>query len=486
MSKKNIRSNKIKETLNSYENLSSMIKENTDSAVKDLLDESVKKSLADLVDDDDEKEEIEIEDDDVEDADINDGTKAGKKQGKESDDEDSDAKWEELEDFSVGDGEYDVSGADEVDIDKLQAVLGKDDRIMVKVEGDSLSIQDNENDAEYTIDLSTGDFTEEGDFNGETDDDEDDEDEIDITVDDEDDEDEIDITVDDEDDDEDEIDITVDDDDDDKLTEGFVTNTYQKKTAMTLPKNGRADNAWDKGLPKGDERPYGKVGDGAPFTVELDEDADDDLLIDADIQECGGADFETDMQEGSIDSFVRRNSTSKTHDSNSSHRKARNASVAGVKVKGTRHPRYSANESVQTLKQQLQEIKAKLAGVNQIMSENKKLRKALGEFKASLEEAAVTNYSLGKIIKLVTENATTNDEKRDIVKRFGSEVHSIEESERLFESINRQLKNKSSFDLNESKQFSVNSSKTLNETKIYQDPSLLKQLDLIKRMNKCK
>ena len=120
---------------------------------------------------------------------------------------------------------------------------------------------------------------------------------------------------------------------------------------------------------------------------------------------------------------------------------------------------------------------------NKIFEENQALKAALKKFKSTLEEAAVTNVNLGNIIKLVMENTTSKDEKKDIIARFGNEARTIEASRSLYESISRDLKKNSKMNIGESKDYSVNDQK-INETQIYRSNDILNSLDLMHRICK--
>lgn len=48
---------------------------------------------------------------------------------------------------------------------------------------------------------------------------------------------------------------------------------------------------------------------------------------------------------------------------------------------------------------------------NQIFAENKQLKGIVEELKNKINEAIVANYNLSRIIKLVTENSTSKEEK---------------------------------------------------------------------------
>ena len=158
---------------------------------------------------------------------------------------------------------------------------------------------------------------------------------------------------------------------------------------------------------------------------------------------------------------------------NSNGRKARNASKAGVKVNGTSKPRYSteANEAI-------------MKKANNIFKENKELKKALTQFKTVLEEAAVTNMNLGQIIKLITENSTSQDEKKNIIERFGESAKTIDESKNLYKTISNELKNREKVLVAESKDFTVDNKKMVNETKIYQSKEIMDSLELMNKICK--
>ena len=111
------------------------------------------------------------------------------------------------------------------------------------------------------------------------------------------------------------------------------------------------------------------------------------------------------------------------------------------------------------------------------------MKSALNQFKTVLQEAAVTNYNLGQIVKLVSENTTSKEEKKEIITRF-NEAKTIEQSKQLFESISCELQKKNTMNINEEKQFTANSSKMINETQIYKSKDLLDSLDLMHRLCK--
>ena len=276
--------------------------------------------------------------------------------------------------------------------------------------------------------------------------------------------------------------VTLNDEEEEQVNEdgnlGYTTN-YQKKTAMTTPDNhepAKASQSYsmDNGVPTGTDKPYGKnKGDNQPFDKNVTEGCDE-----CDENACPTDGDEEQVEEGTnVGGFVQQNSTSKSHVPNSNGRKARNMSKGGEHT-ATSTPRYS--------EAQMESIKAK---AKEIFNENKKIRMVLENVKSKLQQAALVNKNLGMILKLVTENSTTQEEKHNIIRRFNDEATDINKSEQLYESISKELKN-----VNRSSNVSnvMNGSaltenvnkKQINETKVYQSQDLLKSLNLMNRMSK--
>ena len=122
--------------------------------------------------------------------------------------------------------------------------------------------------------------------------------------------------------------------------------------------------------------------------------------------------------------------------------------------------------------------------INKALAENKELKSTLTQVMESLKEAAVVNHNLAKIVNLVTENATTKDEKKEIVARFAKEAKTIEQSEALYESLSKDLQKTKQMNINEEKTLTVESSQKINETSIYKSKDMLASLDLMSRVMK--
>lgn len=314
------------------------------------------------------------------------------------------------------------------------------------------------------------------------------------------------------------------------------TDNYQKDDVMTSPgmdEPGNNVNDWDRGVPKGKSKPwsgykgqksadqpfneglirefgeYDDFGGDIPSEDELREllggneyvgspedeeeleafrrgkeegedypvDFDDsEILGDGEpTEECGGLYSEEDdfgfEEGGHTFGKVQAHSTAKTYLRNNPYEDAYEDTIGSASKGGRYHGRKRKGEGVDE-------------SIRRIYRENKQLKKALLRFKGSLQEAALTNVNLGQIIKLLSENATTFDEKKEIISRFGNEVNSIKDSKRLYESISRELKRKGGLALNEGRQYGVLGSRKLNETQIYQDKGMLQSLDLMHKLCK--
>lgn len=470
---KKINGKLIKESLMDYNNLAQQLKENVTDSVKSLLDEQVKQAYAAILneseDDEEEKEydEVEVDDttddeteddeDQVEDSEVTDDEDNSDvtdeddedvtdEDGMEPEDDQDDTEDnmdveetevgdfeddDDFEQYKVSDNEYDFRNAKDEDIVKIYKRLKNDDKVTVVKDGDKVSISDNETDAEYIIDLG-GDADEN--FN-------------------------------------DEIEM-------DNMTESRIyeialneydshlgyTDNYQDKDVMTNdgveePGNGRDIDA---GVPHTSSKPWSKKKDGEPFTKKVK------------TNECGP--MKTEMEEevteleemtNTMGSQKRKTKGYYRETPKVSHSKSRN---------GKYHPNgveEATNESI-------------IRKADKIFEENKQLKSQLNKITDMLKEAAVTNVNLGGIIKLISENATTKDEKKEIINRFTNEVHTVEESKKLYQTISNELnKNPRNVkNINEEQQFGTSNAEIINESKFYQDESLMGSLGLMHKICK--
>ena len=498
MSKK-IRSKAVNEPLWDYETLTNSLKENTESAVKNLLGEAVRDTYAKLLSEDDNDEEYneeEVEDtdfdtasDDAENEDVNTASDdKGEDEGSDNldsegseetldnagmdaesdgntlednadgdtleDNADGDDEWAEFDKYKVSDDEYDFSNAEDEEIVKVYKLMKDDDQILVhKDDEGKVNLKDNETGAEYLIDLGSDTVEEEDDFGAE-----------------------------------DDLNNELDnmDESNERLFELVLeydsnvgyTDNYQKKDVMTNPgmsEPGKNVNDWDAGVPKGDKKPWsgypGKKNKAdKPFNAGKGKtiEEEDDAMVDAPVEECG----DMEMTEGAARyGMVQKHTKSKKHIGTNPEEKEH------IKVQhsdSNSEDGYKADNISENLKKR----------INKTLKENKELKETLTGIMKSLKEAAVTNHNLAQIIKLISENATSQDEKKEIIARFAKEGKTIEASKNLYESINNDLKKSNKMNLTEDKSLTVESSKKINETPIYKSQDIMESLDLMHRMNR--
>ncbi len=443
---------------------------------------------------------------------------------------DSKESWDDFSDYQVGDSNtYDLTGENDYDtVVKVYKLLNDEDQVVVRKDGNTLQLQDNEAGTEYVIDL--GGDGEEPEATAEYMGGEEMPDELNESLLDGYDFDGIELTSDFNDDEPFEDDFTDDqtvigheeddpfvygdyedhrDEDlgdfdefnddmagfDDELYEGKIKNNKKARKPMKESKEvlfevdlGYTDNyqdkdpiaglsnnepskggkSWHKGVPTGTKKPWAgeTKSKGDPFknTQKVEGSVnEEDLGTDA----LGSAEME---EQKTVGGFVQQNSVTASNIPNSNGRKARSQRGTDVQVTGSANPRYSsANES--------RELKA-------IKNENKELKKAIMELRKNLNEAYITNVNLGKITKLFLENTTSQQEKIDIVNRFSNEAKTVEQSNVLYESIDKQLKNNQQISLNEYSA-TAKGTKELNEQKIYKTNDLMKTIDLMGRVLSC-
>ena len=486
---KNIRSKVVRESLLDYNTLANSLKENTESAVKALLGEAVRDTYAKLLSEDDDKdyEEGEVEDtssditNDAESSDVVDDGQAdadagmdaegGEAEGGEleggdsaieSDPVDDGAvegeggdEWAEFDKYKVSDDEYDFTNAEDEEIVKVYKLMKNDDQILVhKDDNGNVNIQDNETGAEYLINLGdNGEAT--GVAASEPSDDE--------------------VIT----DDSAEDDFENNMDDMNESTERMFelvleydsnvgyTDNYQKKDVMTNPgmsEPGKNVNDWDAGVPKGDSKPWSgypskKNKADKPFNAGKGKQLEEEENLEESAAEMGAKKGAHGRMKGT-----------KSHNSQTGGYpyQQHHVSVAG-EYKGDDPTGENVKESF-------------MKRANAALEENKELKSTLTDLMEQLKKVSVTNHNLAQIIKLVSENTTSKDEKKEIINRFKNEGKTIEASQALYESISRELQKTNKMNITEEKSLTVEGSQKINETPIYKSQDLLDSLDLMHRM----
>lgn len=507
--KNEIRSNFVKESLDSYSKLAATINENTENAVRKMLDEAVKKAYAGILEDEDKDYDVdEVEDTDVatDDAqsEVTDGVTDGMDSDSEEetvddvevddngdetevetdtevtdeisdDDEGEDDEWSEFGKYEVGDNKYDLSNAEDDEIVKVYKLLKNDDDVVVNKEGDKVEIKDNETGAEYIVTMGADDNA--GIADAGIDDGAEFGDDAEEAVDDFASEDEG-------------TDDFENQEDEDMNESRFFevvlqeynsnvgyTDNYQKKDVMTNPgmtEPGKNVNDWDKGVPDGTKKPWsGKKNDKSenqPFTAEKGKQIEEEEVVD-------NASDEAPIEEANL-------SQSRWNDTHAAHNRVPAANDDAHRREGmqktSKGAKYRAHgtDGGDNTEMKVESIMKK---ANKIFKENKELKGALNEFKRILQEAAVTNKNLGQIIKLFSENTTSIDEKKEIIDRFGNNVKTIEESDNLYEAISNELKKREKMNITEAVE---NPTQQVNETKIYQSKEIMDSLELMNKICK--
>lgn len=409
-----VRSEYIKKMMAESHNLEDKLKDVAQSTINSILEEKTNKNLRQILSEDEDSFSEEEVDDDVtlgsSDASDEEGTSTDVDSTADDDSAD-DSEWDDLEKYKDEDGEYDLRSMDKDELVKVLKVMSPDDAVrIVKNDDDTLTVTDESNDEEYELELDDDMNDDMGEFG-----DDDEEIEIEIGGDDDFDGDDVDG--------EEEIEIVPDDDEFEvELDESNLgyTDNYQKKTAMTTPDNHepadpKSTYSMDGGVPTGTEKPWVGPKKKSPYDDEVNEGCEDECGY---IEEGG----HTVTQNGP---YSRGDGKTWTNDA--SHKTPRNGSRAGVKEKGTADNMYSdVSES----------IKKK---ANQIFLENKQLKALMGKLQSQVNEAIVVNQSLANVIKIINENATTVNEKKDILRRF-NECTTREESNKLYSVISEELK----------------------------------------------
>lgn len=474
-----VRSNYIKKLMETKDSLEKEYQDVITESMKNIIGENTKDEVRKLLkeaEDEDSFEEEEVENDaattdDDEVIDTEDEVDSAEDDGDETDDE----LWDDLENCKSADGEYDCRGMDDGKLLKILKAMGPEDGIRVMSNGDGTVAVEVDGDlidgnAEYIIDLD--DFEDE---------DKDVEDDVDDELEDEDFEDEDDV---DDVDDDTEVELELNEE-----NLGY-TDSYQHKTAMTVDSNRETANprttySMDDGVPTGTEKPWAQDGDRQPYDKNVNEDVD----------ECGSNIFEVELEdEEMVDEAshtVTQNNgnvrgVTKSFPTNSSSQQTdRNGapeaqSPTTGKGRGTGDGyKEATNESVDFKKK-----------VNKLWEENKQMKSIIPELNKKLTESIVINASMGYIVRLLNENSTTVDEKKQISERF-AKVNTLEEGKKLYETISNELKqinrsNGVNGIMNQQLAEGKQTKKDLVETTMYKSEKVNEALDFMKRLDSIK
>lgn len=450
------------------EKITKALKESTEKSLRNIINEAIANVISENVEDTEDDSFVvnDVEPDETPVvSDVDDAEELGGKESAEGEENAEDAEseesseegeesaedaesdkdeWSDLEQYKIGDDDYDFTGVDGDELLKVYNKLGDDDQIFVRKEDDgTYSVKDDETGAEFVIELNPEQLDaakEEGEA-------EEDEPESD---------DELSVELDSEEPESDDNEIEIELDDEDELNEddnlGY-TDSYQKKDPidglnLKEPADSKTTIDADNGAPKGTEKPWAGKGDEKPFEEP--------------VNECGAPAVEdANLEEN--DTVSQQPARKEVMTKHKQHRPNSGAEV--LKVDSPR-----INESVKRIVEKAKAIQA----------ENKQYRESLDKIKKSLYEAAVLNVNLGKLVDLLVNETTTKDEKKAILGRFNN-VKTISEGKALYDTIK--------FELNESKKSTAPvvekqfAASTLNESVIYSSNQTDPSLDLMNRMD---
>lgn len=454
-----VRSEYIKKLMSESHSLEEKLKDVAQSTINSILEEKTNKNLRQILSEDEDSFSEEEVDDDVE---LGGSEDTSEEEGAEENDAEN-SEWDDLEQYKDEDGEYDLRSMDKDELVKVLKVMSPDDAVrIVKNDDDSLTVTDEANDEEFELELNN-----------------DDDEEIDIDVedneDDDFDDDDGEFVVDIDNDDDEEFDVEVEDNEDDDFDDDVLeieldesnlgyTDNYQKKTAMTTPDNHEPANprstySMDGGVPKGTEKPWVGGRKKAPFDDEVNEGC------------------ETTIQEGGAFGKAAARVTGK--------QRRNNSSGQGGQPYGGRHNSVAGEYKDYQESSVSENIKKK---ANQIFVENKQLKSLMKKLQNQVNEAIVVNQSLANVIKLINENATTVNEKKEILRRF-NDCTTKEESNKLYSTISEELKRSGKTHSNVTDTINSQLSESRDravETPMYQSQDLSETISFMNRLNAIK
>ena len=234
---------------------------------------------------------------------------------------------------------------------------------------------------------------------------------------------------------------------------GYTDNYQDKDPIEGLSMDGSAPKGtkdWHKGVPTGTKKPWAEKGKSDPFEKKTEK------VFEITLND------EVELDETHTRGAVKDRTTPISN--------AREAQPA-------RNKRTAANGQVTTTSENptTESLQKK---IDAALLENKQLKETVAKVSKIMKEAVQVNVNLGHIVRLMVENSTTKAEKEDIVKRFNN-VKSNDEAKTLYESISSELKKSHSTIMTE-QATTVENSKKINESKIYDEPNGVR--DMMKRM----
>ena len=237
---------------------------------------------------------------------------------------------------------------------------------------------------------------------------------------------------------------------------GYTDNYQDKDPIEGLSMDGAPKNTkeWHKGVPTGTQKPWAGKGDSKPFEKKTEK------VFEITLND------EVDNEMNEEEDFIEENATTT---------KYQQRRMMKTMAPENAYVQNGAHEVSQGGKLKVESLQKK---IDAALLENKQLKETVAKVSNIMKEAVQVNVNLGHIVRLMVENSTTKAEKEDIVKRYNN-VKSNEEAKNLYESISSELKKAHSTIVTE-QTTTVENSKKINESKIYDEPNGV--IDMMKRM----
>ncbi len=491
------------------------------STMKEEISQLVKESLSEQDDEDGIELDADIDDIDA-DADNEEDTDMDFDLDVDSDDEEP----------------IDLTDASDEEILKVFKAMGEEDGIIVKKDGDEISLKDNNSDAEYLVKLGESEedenfdtmneleeendvdtdeiinaiFSKGGkhsDHDEDEDEDEDEEDEVlyEIEFDEEEGDEEAEEEMDEEAEDEEMMEEDDDDDDDEDIDESYNPNKSIREGASTIKPKGVGLGSGPKftyktktkGGFKEDKKEGSKTfGTGkAKFTYKAGGNANaksKTVVKKAETKEGQGYDDREDEKLSAKHGKIARKDvkTTKARRDDAGFEKGETKEAVRTLGMGSKEGRglrkgITPNRNYVYTKNAGVKVESLENEVNVLREKNEEYRKALNVFRDKLNEVAIFNSNLAYATRLFTEHSTTKKEKINILRRF-DDVESLKESKNLYRNIKEELIKPEAKSINEAVETKINktvstgSSTTLIESKTYENPQFLRMKDLMSKL----
>jgi hypothetical protein len=246
----------------------------------------------------------------------------------------------------------------------------------------------------------------------------------------------------------------------------------------------------------GDEEPTEEPGeeDDEESTEELGDEEDDEKIQEETGEPVYEIEIADEMDEATTDMDSEKHM--KNVDEEETVDEVRHTNIRSqqhmknIKTKELQESLVTTRKKIQGLmaenKQNTKELREMASLVKEFKNKEVEYKSAIKNLKGNLQEVALFTSNLSYIVKLLSENTTTKDEKLDIIKRF-DKANNLSESREIYNSLNSLLnesKKSAERTLEEHvfKNQKTSGSSTINESTAYKNPQLERMLDMINKM----